>query len=247
MPSSGNSQKPSLSFSCPEDWNKMAPCGQGRFCGSCQKTVIDFTQKSDGEIQMLLAKREGEVCGRFFSQQLAQPIKSRFSFRKVFSSVLVLLGLSFLSKEAEAQVKKAVVKKPQNQKMKKKDQELTPVQGYETGIVALEGPLPDADVVYNAEIMPQFKYGDMPELQSFLNENKKTFKNCNQGRVITSFIIDTLGRVNDIRILKGVSEEIDKEAIRLANLLEFNPGMQNGRKVRVRFTLVIPFNKEENE
>ena len=51
----GNFPKPCLSYVCSEDWNNMKPCEQGRFCGSCQKTVVDFTEKSDAEIQEMFA------------------------------------------------------------------------------------------------------------------------------------------------------------------------------------------------
>ena len=35
-----------LSFVCPQNWDDMTICGNGRFCGVCQKTVYDFTDKS---------------------------------------------------------------------------------------------------------------------------------------------------------------------------------------------------------
>ena len=35
---------------CSEDWNTMTPDDNGRFCGSCQKVVIDFTTYSTHEI-----------------------------------------------------------------------------------------------------------------------------------------------------------------------------------------------------
>jgi len=35
---------------CHENWNAMSPKEQGRYCGSCQKTVVDFSVMSDKEI-----------------------------------------------------------------------------------------------------------------------------------------------------------------------------------------------------
>ena len=32
---------------CHEDWNKMTPTQQGKFCSSCSKQVIDFSLMSD--------------------------------------------------------------------------------------------------------------------------------------------------------------------------------------------------------
>src|SRR5688572_7497696 len=195
----GNFQKPSLSFVCPADWSKMKPSEQGRFCGSCQKTVVDFTQKSDAEILEMLSKRETEICGTFYSHQLTQSVNSnRFLFRRVLSSVLVLLGLSFLSKEAEAQQKSSAKKtsnKSVSSKIKKAHKEVVDSLGneiltgvvlfdtstkneielgdvvVETEIIAMDGPHPDADVLYHAEIMPEYKYGGTTGLLNFIKEN----------------------------------------------------------------------------
>ncbi|MGL4595961.1 MAG: hypothetical protein ACRCYO_00440, partial [Bacteroidia bacterium] len=35
---------------CSEDWNKMTPETQGRFCDKCCKVVVDFTEKTTTEI-----------------------------------------------------------------------------------------------------------------------------------------------------------------------------------------------------
>lgn len=57
-------EKPLLSEPCTADWNKMKPVEQGRFCKSCCKVVVDFTQKTAQEILDYLRARSGErVCG----------------------------------------------------------------------------------------------------------------------------------------------------------------------------------------
>ena len=47
----------------------MTPKAKGRFCASCQKTVIDFTASSDREIASML-KNQKSACGRFREGQL---------------------------------------------------------------------------------------------------------------------------------------------------------------------------------
>lgn len=58
---------------CHEDWNKMTPQDKGRFCGSCEKVVVDFTGKSDVTIANHLRDHK-KVCGRFTASQLDRPI-----------------------------------------------------------------------------------------------------------------------------------------------------------------------------
>lgn len=54
---------------CHEDWNKMTPNDNGRFCGSCSKNVVDFTNMLPDEIQVYFQKNSN-VCGRFKNSQL---------------------------------------------------------------------------------------------------------------------------------------------------------------------------------
>ena len=60
---------------CHEAWDNMKPCNQGRFCSSCEKTVVDFTGKTDLEIQAYLRGNAGKrTCGRFKTQQINRPL-----------------------------------------------------------------------------------------------------------------------------------------------------------------------------
>jgi protein TonB len=52
--------------------------------------------------------------------------------------------------------------------------------------------------------------------------------------------------VTNVSILKGISEECDKEAMRVISLLDkWTPGSQNHRAVNVRMTIPIKFELAE--
>lgn len=56
---------------CPENWETMKIGLHSRFCDSCQKNVIDFTNKDRREIlEYLLTNRTDKVCGRVYRSQL---------------------------------------------------------------------------------------------------------------------------------------------------------------------------------
>jgi len=81
---------------CEKSWNEMTPESTGRFCGSCEKSVVDFTAMSDFSIVNYLEKHKDEkVCGRFTKPQLDrvyslhQPV-----FAPVFDLRAVVLGLA---------------------------------------------------------------------------------------------------------------------------------------------------------
>lgn len=61
---------------CSENWEFMSPQKKGRFCSVCSKCVIDFTEKQPHEIlQIIDGKKDGEVCGRFYSHQLTKEVE----------------------------------------------------------------------------------------------------------------------------------------------------------------------------
>lgn len=63
--------KISIPEPCSEDWDKMMPTENGRFCLSCSKTVIDFSSMLPEEIQHYFIQNQNKkICGRFKQSQL---------------------------------------------------------------------------------------------------------------------------------------------------------------------------------
>jgi hypothetical protein len=53
---------------CYENWEAMKPDEKGRFCDSCQTTVIDFTTKTPEEISIFLNQNSNQpICGNYNS------------------------------------------------------------------------------------------------------------------------------------------------------------------------------------
>jgi hypothetical protein len=59
---------------CHERWAAMTPTATGRHCAACQKTVVDFTHKTDAEILAAFRHVAGETCGRLRADQLGRSL-----------------------------------------------------------------------------------------------------------------------------------------------------------------------------
>lgn len=95
------------------------------------------------------------------------------------------------------------------------------------------------------EKMPSFPGGDA-ELLKYIATNIKYSKesqdNGEQGRVICSFIVGRDGSVNNPEVLRGVTPLLNEEAVRVINTMpRWNPGMQRGKAVAVKYTVPITF------
>jgi CarboxypepD_reg-like domain/Secretion system C-terminal sorting domain len=65
----------SITDPCHENWDNMTPADIGKFCGSCRKQVVDFSNMSDREVAQFFKKPStGSVCGRFMQDQLERDI-----------------------------------------------------------------------------------------------------------------------------------------------------------------------------
>lgn len=63
-----------------------------------------------------------------------------------------------------------------------------------------------------------------------------------EGRVIVQFIVRPTGKVVDAEVVRGIAPSLDKEALRLINIMpNWIPGRQKGKAVNVRYTLPITF------
>lgn len=94
--------KISIPQPCHENWQEMTPNDQGRFCASCQKTVIDFTNWTDKELSQFLAKESKNVCGRFKNLQLSNDLLSASRRRKPWLHSVITLSIAyFVSKPTQ--------------------------------------------------------------------------------------------------------------------------------------------------
>lgn len=93
------------------------------------------------------------------------------------------------------------------------------------------------------EQMPQF-LGGTEELKAFLDRNTRHPEGCErkEGRVLVKFIVMEDGRVAYPQVLRGLSPEYDREALRVVSSMpNWIAGKQNGQPVRVWFTVPIEF------
>jgi protein TonB len=67
-------------------------------------------------------------------------------------------------------------------------------------------------------------------------------ENGTQGRVIVTFVVEKDGSLTDIKVTRGIGSGCDEEAVRvLKNSPKWKPGIQNGRPVRVQYSVPISF------
>ena len=63
-----------------------------------------------------------------------------------------------------------------------------------------------------------------------------------QGQVVIQMVIDKNGKISNPKIVRGVSPELNAEALRIVNSMpQWIPGKQKGKNVATRFTLPIRF------
>ena len=98
----------------------------------------------------------------------------------------------------------------------------------------------------NPNRMPSFPDGDVA-LMRFISENvvypEEAIKNKIEGKVVVQFIIEETGKVGEIKVVRSVNEELDREAVRVMKLLpDFSPGRNaKGEPVRVWYTMPVTF------
>ena len=82
---------------CTENWDKMIPNKEGRFCLSCSKTVIDFTSMLPEEIQHFFTQNQNKsICGKIKKSQLDSvtiQIPSRVFYTQTYFHKIFLLAL----------------------------------------------------------------------------------------------------------------------------------------------------------
>lgn len=101
------------------------------------------------------------------------------------------------------------------------------------------------DAYYPYMQMPKFKGGDERLFRYLATKTKyppKARKNGIEGTVLMQFIVQKDGTISNVRVLEGVHELLDEEAIRvISSMPKWKAGMQDGETVEVSFGLPLRF------
>lgn len=107
-------------------------------------------------------------------------------------------------------------------------------------------PLINVNSVFNgAEVMPSYKEG-MDGLIKFMQRKlvypSRSKRQNIEGTVFVEFVVNREGKVVDLKVVRGISEDCDREAIRvISSMPAWNPGSQQGIPVSVRMVLPVRF------
>ncbi len=99
---------------CTQRFEDMEPDAKGRFCGSCQKTVIDFTAMTDSQLLSFFKNNTGDVCGKVADDQLERAIAPVYVKKNTFNSIsaaaaMIIALLAIKPSLATAQRKAPIV------------------------------------------------------------------------------------------------------------------------------------------
>lgn len=113
----------------------------------------------------------------------------------------------------------------------------------ESGVKQRDVKRSEDEIFKSVEQMPQFPGGEAA-LKEYIDSHIQwpPMAGCAQGRVIVRFVVDKTGKVGEVKVVRSVEENLDKEAVRLCKSLpDFTPGRQNGQAVSVWYTLPVTF------
>ena len=192
--------------------------------GTTHGTLAD----AEGKFQLQVKKGDVIIVSYVGLQTQQLPVQSGANLvvwmREEVQSMeeMVVVGMNTPSEEADKKVKYTEVK-----------------------VDETETPQKEEVIFQVVEQMPEFP-GGMGEAMKFLAKNIKYPVAAQEakieGRVIVQFVVGKDGSISDVHTVKGVSPELDAEAIRVVSLMpKWNPGKQRGQAVSVKYTMPIMF------
>lgn len=112
-------------------------------------------------------------------------------------------------------------------------------------VFEVEEEVVEEEIFTIVEDMPEFP-GGIQALYKYLGENVKypqaAKANGISGKVFVNFTVEKDGSITDVKIIRGVHELLDKEAIRVVKAFpKWKPGKQRGKAVRVSYNIPISF------
>lgn len=109
-----------------------------------------------------------------------------------------------------------------------------------------EEEVPEDYVFTFVDERPEFPGGGYAALYKWMHEQLEypdiARENNLQGRVFCQFTVNRDGSISDIKVLKGVTPILDREAVRtLQKMPKWKPGKRNGKTVRALYQVSVTF------
>ncbi len=203
--------------------------------------AIKFTLKN-GKVSDLSTN---EDLGRGCDEEVMKSILSYKGFKEVEDGKYVL-NVAFRLSGADSEIKNEFSANPRGYK---KLSQLTV-----TGFAPTSAISDEHEKVYDfvsIEKVPDFP-GGMKKFYEYLGKSIKypvTAQNNNvQGKIFLSFTVEKDGELNDVQVIRGLGSGLDEEALRvIKGSPKWNPGIQNGDPVRVKYHIAVNFTLDNAE
>ena len=96
--------------------------------------------------------------------------------------------------------------------------------------------------------MPSFPGGEKALMQ-YIKDNtyypRELCEGAAQGRVMVGFVINEDGSISDVKVLRSLTPELDEVAVKIVkDMPRWNPGKQNGKAVKTKYTVPVSFRTE---
>ncbi len=100
--------------------------------------------------------------------------------------------------------------------------------------------------IFFAEVMPTFQGKGVSYFRTYIANNIKfprtAIENGIAGTVFVEFVVDKDGSISDIKVIRDVHPIVDEAVIEvIKNSPKWEPGINNGKFVKVKFTIAIKF------
>ena len=113
-------------------------------------------------------------------------------------------------------------------------------------VYKLEPKYDSDEVFYSTAVMPEFPGGEKA-LIKYINKHIKYPRyaqdNNIQGKVIVQFVVEKDGSIGEVKIVRSIDKDLDREAVRVCKSLpKFIPARNaNGDPIRVWYTCPVSF------
>lgn len=122
------------------------------------------------------------------------------------------------------------------------------VKQWRTAVIKPTADSDNSKIFGAAEEMPSFPGGEKALMQ-YIKDNtyypEEMCEGAAQGRVMVGFVINEDGSISDVKVLRSLTPELDEVAVKIVKgMPKWNPGKQNGKAVKTKYTVPVSFRTE---